>query len=50
MVVAVVGAMIVVGLSGWGWLVAMTVPMLALTAYIVFNTVRIMRADAKEGR
>jgi hypothetical protein len=41
-VAAVAGIMVLVGLSGWGWLIAMFVPMLALTTYIVVNTLRVM--------
>lgn len=45
MVAAVAATMVLVGVSGLGWFVALLVPALALTIYIVLNTVRVMLAD-----
>ena len=48
-VLVVVVTMLIVGLTGWGWLIALLVPLLALTAYIVVNTVRVLIAVKEEG-
>lgn len=38
---------VIVGLSGWGWLVALLIPMVAMTFYIVLNTVWVLRQERR---
>ncbi|MGB1586085.1 MAG: hypothetical protein ACPHID_03450 [Thermoplasmatota archaeon] len=40
---------LVVGLSGWGWLVALLVPMVAMTLYIGLNIVWVLRQERQNG-
>lgn len=39
---SIVAATWLVGRSGFGWLGALLVPMLAMTAYILWNTIQVM--------
>ena len=45
---AVVGATWVVAATGFGWLVALLVPALALTVYIAWNTLRVLLSKGEE--
>ena len=40
---------LLVGLSGWGWLVALLIPMIAMTFYIVLNTLWVLRQGRQSG-
>ena len=50
--VGIAAGTVLIGLSGWGWLVALLVPMVAMTLYIGLNIVWVLRQERrfKEGR
>ena len=45
----IVAITIIVGLSEWGWLVALLIPMVAMTFYIVLNTLWVLRQERTKG-
>lgn len=46
--VGIAGITIFVGLSEWGWLIALLIPMVAMTLYIVLNTLWVLRQERSQ--